>query len=812
MTWMVRIPYLLMVFLFAAAVGAQPAAPKRAARVGAPKRDEAPSDDELHAKLVATARAAFVTVHITLRKDPEEMAEPGTTYYREPEGPEDQARTRVHRLVDDDRTLDLPGLWLDAKGTVLIQDLGLETKYFEKIEVRTGGGTVFPASLQSVLQGAPGWLLAAQGAGPFPAPRFAPTGDLQPPIELAGAGLEEIHGVWSLSFGGVGGPTVPLAGDAAGPAYLALGEEERPERSVLEMDFPRRPFLLLFNDDADPVGVALHPLLSLDDRGPAAWRGETLKSDPALPFDALDALGRKIVEAADRSVGEVKLTFRMDTPDDEREGPWGAAHFRRLSSRRFGAEEGEGGRETTDYGFAISPRRFFVASEMSEAVAARIEKIEVSLPGRAAPCAAKFVGAYKAFAGYVVEADESVVPAPPDRDAVEAFPFGRPIPTLRVVKKYGRRKSLLGYARILAHQRGYQHRLYAVPDPPLAPGTLLFDLEGRPAGFVARLRRDDEKVRALRDTQQQGYARWDGGLHSEDSRLFLFRDVREALSAPEAALDPDIRVKSKFEERRRVWLGVECCTLNKELSRQMGIEGPTKSGQIGLLVVDVYDDSPARRLGLKEGDVLLKIQEKGKKEPVELRSAEQDFPAFLSMLPGMPESEEEEVWLSEPPWRPQRNALTTVLTTIGKGKTVVVSCLVDHRDVEKELVLEEGPPDFESATRKKHEATGLTVRDLTYEVRKALRLAQDAPGAVVSKVEEGFPAAVVKIHPFDVIQRVDGKDVSGVEALMSMFQSAQASGVPSVKVQILRLNRTRFLDLRFEVEKKGEGPEAKEAK
>lgn len=798
----------LSVLLLAQPLFAQPAGGRKKPHdAAAAKEKESPTDDELHAKILAAARSAFVTVHVSFRKDPEEPAESGTRYYGGEEGPEDAARSRVHRLVEDERTLDLPGLWLDARGTVLIQDLGLETKYFEKIEVRAGDGKAYPAILKSVLQRAPGWLLAVQGGEPgaFPAPAFA-AADLRPPINLTGVGLEEINGVWSLTAGGVSGPTAPLAGDAAGPAYLALGEGERPFRYSFDPDFPRRPLLLLFDDSAEPVGVALHPFLSLDEKGPVAWQGQALRDDPELAFAALDALGKKLVEAADRQVAEVKLTFRMDTPEDERERRWAPSPFPTASST-FGGGEGEAGREMTDYGVALSPRRFFVATEMNEAIAARIEKIEISLPGRPAPCPAKFVGAYKAFAGFVVETEEAVVSAPPDLVAVDAFPAGRPIPTLRLVKKYGRRKPLLGYARVLSFQRGYQHRLYAVPDPTLAPGTFLFDLEGRPAGFVTRLRREDEKVRALRSSQEHGYYAPDAGLHSEDNRLYLFREVRDALTAPESALDPDIRVKSKFEERRLVWLGVECCPLNKELSKQMGLEGPTKSGQIGLMVVDVYDDSPARRLGLKEGDILLKVQEKGKKDPVELRSSDQEA-GFLAFFPGAADSDEEEIWLSEPPWRPQRNALITILTTIGKGKTVVVTCLVDGRELEKDLVLEEGPSDFEGAPRKKHEATGLTVRDLTYEVRKALRLAKEAPGVVVSKVEEGYPAAVVKIHPFDVIQRVEGKDVRDVEGLIGSLRAAQAAGAPSVKVQILRLNRTRFLDLRFEIEKKAEGPEA----
>jgi hypothetical protein len=804
-----------------------PAAPKkkggakadgRAAKKGAaPEKapDEPLTDAQLNAKVRETARAAFVTVHITFRKDPEEMQGPASLYARlEAQGPEDLAREFAYRFVDEERTLDLPGLWLDADGTVLLADLSLPPKLIDRIEVRTGAGKVLPASLKAVLRDAPGWLLSVArppGGGPFPAPAFADPGEIGPDAELTAAWIEEIDGLWSQALGAVGGTTQPLGG-APGPSYLVLGEsgagiEARPpfawggmtaDGSVSAL----RPFYLLFDDDARPVGVALHDRLPVDPQQLPAWRGPAVQRGTAVPFDDLKALERKLLDAAGSQVAEIKLTFRQDAPEDEREGAglWhGRARFR--SPYHGAGTEDDRGREMTVYGIAVDDRRLLVPADLNEAIAARIEKIDVSLPGRGAPVPGRFVGAFKAFAGFLVETPEALAAPPADLFAAAALPRVRPIPTLRVIRKYGRRTTIFGTARILSSQRGYKHQLYPVADPPQAPGTFLFDLEGRPAGFVARLRREDEKVRALRDPDRAGLDPWDAGMHAEDNRLHLFRDVRAALADP-AAFDPDIRVKTKFEERRIVWLGVETCLLNRELSRQMNLEGPTKGGQVGVMVVDVYDGSPARRLGLKDGDILLKVQEKGKKEPVEIRFAEPEFGGFRPRLDeaGGESENEEELWLSEPPWRPQRTPLNALLTTIGKGKTVLLTCLVDGREVQKELVLEEGPPDYESAERKKHEATGLTVRDLTYEVRRALRLPQDAPGVVVSRVEEGFPAAVARVHPYDVIQRVEGRDVNRAGDFVQALDAARLAGAASVKVQTLRLNRTRFVDLRFEVE------------
>lgn len=71
-----------------------------------------------------------------------------------------------------------------------------------------------------------------------------------------------------------------------------------------------------------------------------------------------------------------------------------------------------------------------------------------------------------------------------------------------------------------------------------------------------------------------------------------------------------------------------------------------------------------------------------------------------------------------------------------------------------EIVL--GPRDFESARKHKDEDLGLTVKELTYEMSKALNLEEDAPGVVLAKVAgepisslEGFAESIKKAREAD---------------------------------------------------------------
>ena len=53
----------------------------------------------------------------------------------------------------------------------------------------------------------------------------------------------------------------------------------------------------------------------------------------------------------------------------------------------------------------------------------------------------------------------------------------------------------------------------------------------------------------------------------------------------------------------------------------------------------------------------------------------------------------------------------------------------------------QGPPSYDSAPKYKQEALGLTVRDMTYEVRRYLQKKDDDPGVVISKIELGSKAS-----------------------------------------------------------------------
>ena len=150
------------------------------------------------------------------------------------------------------------------------------------------------------------------------------------------------------------------------------------------------------------------------------------------------------------------------------------------------------------------------------------------------------------------------------------------------------------------------------------------------------------------------------------------------------------------------------------------------------------------------------------------------------------------------PWPSQDNYLTRMLAEIGAGTTVKLCYLHDGKKQEQEFTIEQAPRDMLSAAKYKNEKLGLTVKELTYEVRAALRLQENEPAIVVTQVEQGTPAALARINTYELIRAVDGESVASVETFEKLITAAQQQNKESVRLTLEWMGKTRLADLKFE--------------
>ncbi len=243
------------------------------------------------------------------------------------------------------------------------------------------------------------------------------------------------------------------------------------------------------------------------------------------------------------------------------------------------------------------------------------------------------------------------------------------------------------------------------------------------------------------------------------------------------------------------WFGVEYQVLTPELAQSENVAALTRNGREGLLISYVYPDSPAAALKLRAGDVLLKLLRPDGGAPIVLNREEfgapqdQQFP--WERLDGIPEMYFGEI---PEPWLGVKDPLNRLLSRIGVGNTVDLIAIRDRKLVTLPFKITAAPAYFEVAPQYRSAALGMTVSNITFEVRRYFRLNSGDPGVIVSNVTAGSPASTAGLRPFEIVTAVNDKSVHNVED----FKQAVASG-NEVRLAVRRLAANRVVTVKLPV-------------
>ncbi len=174
----------------------------------------------------------------------------------------------------------------------------------------------------------------------------------------------------------------------------------------------------------------------------------------------------------------------------------------------------------------------------------------------------------------------------------------------------------------------------------------------------------------------------------------------------------------------RPWLGVKGDTLSGDMARSLGLERPQ-----GLLVTDVYSGGPAARAGIEVGDVITAID-----------GAEVNDQGGLNYRVGTKQPNE-----------------TVAVTLLRDGRsrnvTARVTQLPGDAEISKGVTVGQGA------------LAGLS--GIALNPARADRMGGDpfTNGVFVTGIQRGSMAHRIGLRPNDVIQSVDGRAVTSVEAL-----------------------------------------------
>ena len=687
------------------------------------------------------------------------------------------ANSRAMALSLDKRALVLDAVLVDPeRGLFLMADPNLNFDMVEGMTLCVPGGDELPFHRVAVCSGQSAVLMQAEG--------FAADVAMPPLVEAAVEDGEDVLVARVTRFGDLRDIQVsPVSlgtylrhGDSLEILGPGGGRPQSQAQSYSQLDEWSSSNRLLFTMDGELAAVLVSSMLITVD-GRRNYFVDWPSVEGNVTVEGLQALAREAVSRVDRHTYRVKVHFRSDE--------------NRYSSRYSSYyEEDAPTDEWVTYGLAVDGEHLFVPFELERQKIETIESIKVQLKS-GQEVAGAFTGVFEEFAGILIECSEPVEP-PPNLWAERDIPEGNLFVDVSLKQRFGAKDALPKYNRFFGTQKGYKDKPFRQPQRPVLSGSWLLDADGGLYGF-ATMEKRYESVDLRR--MPGGYRYWAG---RESDRCFTFADMKDRFLQPDEHLDATVRVKDIQERKELAWLGVESQPVTPDLARELHLEKETRDGRFGLLVSLVYAASPAARMGVEPGDVLLTLKVEGKAGE-HLLTGQSDYRYYSSWefsdymdapMPDMPYVQRE--------WFNRRNALTQLLTTIGLGKKATLSFRHGDEVKSADFVIEKAPPDLDSADKFKDEWTGLTVKDITYEVRRVLRLEPGYEAVIVYEVEPGSTAAVGQITPMEFVEEINGQKVTDIELFEEFIGRLVEEGTKSATFKVRNLDESRFVDVELE--------------
>lgn len=699
--------------------------------------------------------------------------------------------TTLQRILNKN-AVDVVGVIVSDQGEVFtFEQQPVDPNTIARITVRGADGVVVSALPDRLLVKAPGTILRIDGPVPdgWRTLRFAEIGDVSADTRLFAATMitDRYYQIFiePCRYG--------FNWDDKAWCGACL---ETPEVSGAAV---------LCNEQGMPVGVTGRHHIDLGPDGPA-WRVKDILADVGISHESQKTLEERIRKDFAGALYEIRITPRPEPQEDDEYDlgydfwylDWGA---------------GESSPEVVVYGLGLAENKLLIPQALPKEMVAGIDTIAVKVDGNDVP--GRFRGVLRQCGVTIIELPEGklprILPLPTDGKPARTEPFWAVFA--------GEMAGLhlqIECTRWVDKEQGYADLWYPATEQPLLLGSWLLNNEGRLVGLFAEARRDREQLEphllageyldsAMLQSDFSTPVRRSAGPgwrygYRTDARLFEAGELSKIVADLAANCDPCIRHLDKDQQKRRAWLGVEYTAPDKEMAKHMDIREPTQDGRIGLVVNRVYEGSPAARLGLVEGDVLLKIVVADAPWPIELIYDDEEFDMSEFDEADIPE-EFETMGYEMPrkrPWPSRNNTLTRLLSDVGVGTTVTLRYVHDAKVLEKDFTIERAPRDMLSAAKYKNETLGLTVKNATYEVRAALHLEPNEPVVVVTKIEPGTPAALARINTYELIRAVDGTPVDSAATFEKLIKQARRAKKESVRVTVEWMGETRLADLKFE--------------
>lgn len=544
---------------------------------------------------------------------------------------------------------------------------------------------------------------------------------------------------------------------------------------------------LITTRDARPVGMSFNS--EVDARGD--WKGSP-DTWNTVSADEMSKLLGNLESTISRGIVRVALRFRSPLQST------GADSYDSYSYYNRGNAD-DSITEWNGNALLIDPTTVVVLANFKPKVTARLEAISV-YPGDSNPDAkpvnAKFSATLKDYGCFIAKLDEPMNDVLKISSAPVASLKHRLLLKAEIAVVGEIRTAYYWRERVHGYALGWRRQVYPIVAASRNAWNYGYDYstDGDPQNFLfttsGELAIAPVSQREKVAVQQQG---WNSG--GRTGEMIAVAYLTEAISQGASRHDPENRPLSEEEENRLAWLGVELQAMDPDLARMNKVVDQTSGGATGAVITYIYENSPAAKAELQVGDILLRIHAEDQPKPLEIElDAMADFSGMMDQIwENMDRMPEEYFDRMPKPWGSAENSVTRALTDVGFGTAFTLDYVRDGKVLSKDMKVEQGPAHFDAARKFKSEPAGLTVRDITFEVRRYFQLKSDDPGVIISKVEKGEKAAIAGIKPFEIITSVNDQPINSA----AEFEKAIAAG-GELRFSVKRKNVGRIVKIRLD--------------
>ncbi|MEX2451374.1 MAG: DegQ family serine endoprotease [Rhodospirillales bacterium] len=229
-------------------------------------------------------------------------------------------------------------------------------------------------------------------------------------------------------------------------------------------------------------------------------------------------------------------------------------------------------------------------------------------------------------------------------------------------------------------------------------------------------------------------------------------------AVPSSLAQPVIAQLKEKGSVERGWLGVQIQQMTPEIAESLGLEK-----EHGALVSKVEPNSPAAKAGLKQGDVVVSVDD----ETVEKM---RELPKIVAG---------------------KRSGEKTSLGIWRNGERKTLGVVVGDMPGEEKVAAKSLPKD------PKENTLGMTLAALTPQLRAQYRIPDDIEGVLVLNIKADSPVAETGLVPGDVIRRVGKDSVTAPTDVKHGIEAARDQKRKAVLILVNRRGNELFFAMRL---------------